>query len=418
MSTLDRFIPVPRLREVDAVDVPTSAARAYAFLRHLDMARAPFVRGLFALRALPDRLRGRQAAAATMTLDDITRGASGFRVLADDGASFAAGAIGQVWKPQIPFREVPRDAFVAFTEPGWAKVAWEVRCEPRGAAHCHVAVEVRVTATDDESWRRFQRYFRLIGPFSRFIRRRTLRRVERAFRVRAARKGRLREVGENVTGALGILFDFATPFLRRARGHWGLSPDEATRALPGDALVAEPDWCWTHAVTIGAPPERVWPWVVQIGQDKGGFYSYTWLENLAGCHIHNADEIRPEWQRLFKGDPLRIHPHAPPLRVEAVEPGRYFVASGRIDPKTGEAPTPEFPERYLEVSWLFFVEPLGDGKSRFVSRYRAHCGRDRWMRAFYGRWTVEPIGFVMDRRMLLGVKERVERLPQPRPLPA
>jgi len=76
---------------------------------------------------------------------------------------------------------------------------------------------------------------------------------------------------------------------------WRATPAETKRALPGDELVPEPRIQITHAVTIAAPVERVWPWLAQIGQDRGGFYSYEWLENLAGCEMRNADRVHPEW---------------------------------------------------------------------------------------------------------------------------
>ena len=82
---------------------------------------------------------------------------------------------------------------------------------------------------------------------------------------------------------------------------WGATDEEVNERLPGDELVRHPNVEATHAVTIKAPAEEVWPWLVQIGQDKGGFYSYSWLENLAGCRLRNADRIVPEFQRLKVG---------------------------------------------------------------------------------------------------------------------
>jgi hypothetical protein len=89
--------------------------------------------------------------------------------------------------------------------------------------------------------------------------------------------------------------------------------DEVQQPLPGDELAPpHPKLNTTHAITIHAPAVDVWPWLVQIGQDRGGFYSYTWLENLVGCHMRNADRLRPAWQRLAVGDSVWLHPKAPP----------------------------------------------------------------------------------------------------------
>ena len=81
----------------------------------------------------------------------------------------------------------------------------------------------------------------------------------------------------------------------------------------------------THAITIQAPISKVWPWLVQLGQGRGGFYSYDWLENLFGCDIHNADRVIPQYRNLKAGDGIRIHPRMPAIPVVAVEPGRVIV---------------------------------------------------------------------------------------------
>ena len=89
---------------------------------------------------------------------------------------------------------------------------------------------------------------------------------------------------------------------------WGAEPEEIDASLPGDELMADPTMIVTRAITIDAPPEAVWPWLVQMGQGRGGFYSYDWLENLFGLDIHNADRLEPEWQALAVGDQLRAAP--------------------------------------------------------------------------------------------------------------
>ena len=196
---------------------------------------------------------------------------------------------------------------------------------------------------------------------------------------------------------------FLTSWLRGARRHWGLDAKEAARAYPGDDRVATPRWDWTHAVAIDAPAEAVWPWLAQIGADRGGFYSYQWLENLAGCELQNAETIHPEWQ-LREGDTLRLHPKMPPLAIVDVEEGRHFVAYGAPDEAARAAGKP-----WAAVSWLFAIEPLGPRSCRVISRYRCATSDDLATRLSLGPTLLEPIGFAMDRRMLLGIKERVER---------
>ena len=89
---------------------------------------------------------------------------------------------------------------------------------------------------------------------------------------------------------------------RRWHTHWGATPEEASASLPGDELFADANVSITHAITIEAPPHCVWPWLAQLGQNKGGFYSYVTLENLVGCEMPTVETIRDEWQNTKVGD--------------------------------------------------------------------------------------------------------------------
>lgn len=156
---------------------------AWDRFRHDDLASSPVVRGLIAVRTLPDRLHGGRPDPIRLQVDDLgsTPERPGFQLLVDDPPrEFAVGAIGQVWQPQIPFLHVAdADAFAAFSDPGWIKVAWGVQCTAITGG-THVALEVRVGATDAASFRKFRRYFAFVGPFSRYIRRSELRSLTRA----------------------------------------------------------------------------------------------------------------------------------------------------------------------------------------------------------------------------------------------
>ncbi|HPF82309.1 MAG TPA: hypothetical protein PKU75_15395, partial [Tetrasphaera australiensis] len=103
--------------------------------------------------------------------------------------------------------------------------------------------------------------------------------------------------------------------------------DETNSLLPGDELVDRPTIVATRGIDIAAPPEAVWPWVAQLGQERGGFYTYAWLENLVGCRMVNADRINPQWQDVAVGDIVRLHPDLG-LRVAVVEPGRTLTLTG------------------------------------------------------------------------------------------
>jgi hypothetical protein len=167
---------------------------------------------------------------------------------------------------------------------------------------------------------------------------------------------------------------------------WGAEPEDEHRELPGDELLPEEGTKILHAVTIDAPVEEVWPWLAQLGQDRGGFYSYEWLENLAGCRMRNADRIHPEWQHREIGDKVMLHP-LNGLRVSRFKPGREIALEG----------------------WgSFAVEPIDAARSRVVCRGEPHESLP--FAAYYSLF-VELPHFLMERRMLLGIKERAERAP-------
>lgn len=173
---------------------------------------------------------------------------------------------------------------------------------------------------------------------------------------------------------------------------WGATDEEIGMPLPGDELVPRPNLEATHAITIEAPMREVWPWLVQIGQDKGGFYSYTWLENLVGCHMHNADRVLPEFQQLGVGDTVRLHPKAPPLPVIICDPPKALV----LGSNTGRPGT-----------WGFYLKEMGEDKTRLIVRGRGDWGTG--LLSWLGKYVVfEPAHFIMERKMLLGIKYRVE----------
>jgi hypothetical protein len=590
MTALDRVAPTPRLLEIDGVNLAVSPERAWEFVRHADLGRSRLVHALFVIRTLPGRLAGRREEPLALRLDDLVSSLDrpGFQILVDDAPrEVVVGAIGKVWHLDIPFVHVPTaEAFAAFSEPGFVKVAWAIRVSPHGESGSHVSFELRVDATDEASWEKFRAYFRLIGPASHLIRRSLLAALARdcgtpesqeqdrplpgdellpdavaqvthgitiaarpeaiwpwlvqmgcrragfyaidaldnggvpsarevhpelqhirvgdvvpavpgedavfevlrvdedrtlvlgglfdpeagaqlpfaaprpahfwhatwAFvlepldemttrlhvraRVAFPESGRLhaawtrlvhhfmetaqlrhlaaraeqrlprdsfRDVAEGAAGAAVMAAALLTPSLRAARSHWGLDEAAAARAYPGDELVPAPRWSWTHGIEIDAPAGEVWPWVAQIGANRGGFYSYQWLENLAGCDLRNAETIHPEWA-IHEGSALVLHPKMPPLHVALLSPGKYFVAHAPTDSAARASGEP-----WAEVSWLFFVEPMGDRRCRLVSRYRCACSDDMVTRLQLGPTLVEPIGFAMDRRMLMGVKTRAER---------
>lgn len=189
----------------------------------------------------------------------------------------------------------------------------------------------------------------------------------------------------------------------------GATPDEASRPLPGDDLIPESLYATTHAVTVRAPAEAVFPWLVQIGQNRGGFYTYDVLENLFGLDIHSADSIHPEWQDLRPGsDSMSLDP-AETMRLTITEleaPHAFVVRTG--GPDEGPAPAGDFFKGEIAASWAFVVEPLDASSSRLLVRWRT-CWRETVPAAFARAFLLEPAHFVMERGMLRGVRARAER---------
>lgn len=190
---------------------------------------------------------------------------------------------------------------------------------------------------------------------------------------------------------------------------WGATKDEQYRLLPGDELLPEPKIYATHAITIQAPPANVWCWLAQLGQGRGGFYSYDWIENLMGLDIHNADRILPEYQEIKVGDAIPLAPQGFSVPVAVVEKERALVLHGDTRlPGAGETP-PMKPGEYLSVSWGFYLFPRGDGSTRLIERWKTDWNPSFKNDLFY-RLFLEPGAFLMERKMLLGIKQRAESL--------
>lgn len=202
--------------------------------------------------------------------------------------------------------------------------------------------------------------------------------------------------------ALIVWHIVATPFIGAKRRQWGTVGTEATDGLPGDEFVPQPKWTYTLAVGIGAPPTAVWPWIAQIGQGRGGFYTYQTLENILGCRITNATEILPPHQHPAVGDHIHLHPTTPPLRIEVVDPPRALVLVGS-PADVGTA------ENWGMSSWQFVIEPDRTGGSRLLTRGRYDHAPHWKSRLVFGSFPLEAISFVMSRRMMLEIKRLAER---------
>lgn len=209
-----------------------------------------------------------------------------------------------------------------------------------------------------------------------------------------------------VIGGAGVVAAIAgTRLLDPWQRNWGATPDEVEAVLPGDGLTVAPAEQSTRAITIEAPPEAVWPWLVQMGADRAGFYSYDWLENVVGLDIHNADSIVAEWQHVAVGDIVWADGRLTGgWVVKRVVPDEVLVMKV-ADVRTGRAVSRDEGIGF-EFQWTFALRPAAAGTTRLLIRERVAYGRR------LTRFVMAPVGwvsFVMTRKMLDGIRRRAER---------
>jgi hypothetical protein len=211
-----------------------------------------------------------------------------------------------------------------------------------------------------------------------------------------------------VAAALFALFNVV--YFSALRGwhlRWGATGAELSAVAPGDKLLADARPGATHAVTIHAAPEKIWPWLMQIGQDRGGFYSYTPLENLIGCEMPKVERIVPQWPARKVGETVwfatpKHYDGQAKMIAAVVDPGRAFVMVSAPDWRRIQAGQPG-----REGSWGFTLEPAANGQTRLIARGRGastQTFRSHLTNLFF--W--EPAHFIMERRMLLTIKRLAE----------
>lgn len=213
-----------------------------------------------------------------------------------------------------------------------------------------------------------------------------------------------------VTILAALLFSYLY-IIRPWHLHWGASHLDRIAALPGDALTPFAPAIVTHAINIDAPAEAVWRWIVQIGQERGGFYSYSFLENLIGCDMRNTYRIIPEWQQraigdtVWLGSPKRFGGRAR-LIAAVVEPMRSLVL---VTP--GDWELIRTGKEGLDTMWGFALQRKGVNTTRLIARARSAANVTLWQRIVnFVFW--EPAHFVMERKMLLTIKRLAEASPQ------
>lgn len=216
------------------------------------------------------------------------------------------------------------------------------------------------------------------------------------------RRSRSRFLLEGLEGIAVLGATLVTwPVAKRWLQNLGAEESERHKQWPGDELVEANLDSNTRAIEIHAPAEQVWPWLVQFGLGKAGFYSYELLERLIGIPVTNLESIEASMQSIKVGDEVLLHPKAPGIPVALVESERH-ICFGELGPKEAD------PKESLKRSWSFYISPVAGDRCRLVVRGCFEETRERPLKDRVGFALFQPIDFVMEQRMLRTVKRLAE----------
>ncbi|HSE42346.1 MAG TPA: hypothetical protein VLH08_16390 [Acidobacteriota bacterium] len=365
---LNSYLPDYFLREVHHLAVRTSPAETFKTFCEFDMSSIPWIRSLFKLRTIFDTKKGETSRLCLR--DAYEKG--GFVLLEEvKDEEIVVGAIGKFWRPAIAFKKIQSEEYAKFRKEGFAKVAWSLRCEPRIGGGTLCTFELRVGANDSITAGKMKAYYSLIGPFSRKIR---------------------KTVTSLLETQLHSFFE-----------------DESSRKLPGDTLIEIPAASFTHAITIEAPVEAIWPWLMQMGCLRGGWYSYDWLDNAG---VESAKEIVESLQNLNEGDVLNWTPQADAACfVMRVEPMNTLVLGSCYDFDNHVSIVPnikQLPSKYFRSTWAFVLEPQTSNVTRLIVRARGDYALPKALVPHLRTMFIRPIHAIMEKKQLQNLKKRAE----------
>jgi hypothetical protein len=340
-------MPVYDVAERHEIPVAAPAATALETAKDVELEGPRLVRTIFAARARLLRSAPDEAARPRGLLEKTK--SLGWGVLAERrGREIVVGAATKPWEANPVFRALPPDEFAAFAEPGYVKIAWTLSAVDAPGGGSVFRTETRAVATDTGSRRKFRRYWALLSPGIRLI-----------------RSALLRQLG---------------PAAERA---W---------RLEGDDIVPEARAQLTHAIAIAAPPSAVWPWLLQMGCQRAGWYSWDGLDNAG---VRSADRIVPELQALAVGDVIPARPAGTEgFEVLRVVPERALVL---------RAASPKW-----QGTWAFVLEPLGLDRTRLVTRYRAAYPPSAGMSLMLP--VLRAAHAIMERKQLRTIKHHAEQM--------
>ena len=344
---LDGIMPDYDVCERHHVAASAPADVTFAAATEMELDSSPLIRAIFKARELLLRSKADTVSRPKGLVEAMK--SIGWGTLAEiAGREIIMGGVTKPWEANPVFRPLPADDFAAFAEPDNVKIAWTLRAVPGPDGGSTFWTETRAVATDPGARRKFRLYWSFLSPGIILIRSAMLRGLAAA----ADRKWR----------------------------------------IEGDDLVSDPRAQLTHATTIDAPPDRVWPWLVQMGCQRAGWYSWDVLDNAGK---RSADRIIPELQHLAIGDVLPARPVGTEgFKVLRIVPQRALVL-GAVSPK-------------WDGTWAFVLEPLGPDRTRLVTRYRAAFPPSSRMSVMVPM--LAAVHAVMERKQLRTIKHHAEQV--------
>ncbi len=342
---LDRFMREHDVVERAHVKIAAPPDVTFATAKEMSLESSRIIRAIFRARELIFRANPAGKPTAKGIVEEMT--SIGWGVLAESPTELVFGAVTQPWHANPVFRPLPPQEFAAFAEPDHVKIAWTLRVDPTADGGSVFRTETRAVATDTTARKKFRLYWSLLSP-----------------------------------GIIVIRLAMLPTLKREAELRWRIEGDDI---LDAHAQL-------THSIAIDAPPKDVWPWLLQMGCQRAGWYSWDRLDNGG---VRSADRIMPELQHLAVGDVLPAKPTGSDgFKVIRIVPERALVLSGLSPDWAG--------------TWAFVLEPIGSDRTRLVTRYRAAYAPNAKMSVMLPIFTA--LHAVMERKQLRTIKHHAEHL--------
>lgn len=361
MRIIQKYLPNPRHTEINRIFVNAKPAAAYETARHFDASEISWIRLLFDIRTIPEKLSGKYNPHEDRRIgvDQIEKSGTGFKILHETpGKEVAVGSVGQFWHLHIPFAEVKPEEFLHFNEPGWGKLAWAIVVEPYLDGST-ISLELRTTATDEHSWKKLNNYYRLIGLGSRPIR------------------SSLMKHYEAILGKMKLR-------------------DDDEKQLPGDEIVEDAKYVYTQSKIIESPTAIVWRYLMQLGCDRAGWYSIDLLDHGG---VPSINHLVKGWENRKPGDKLDATPAKDGFfTVYKTEREKHFVIGGEGHRFGGD----------YKMSWSFALEPIGEDAMYLIARVRMKAA-PKWSEWLQGNLLAPPMHGLMQHVQLKTIKRLAER---------